>query len=57
MDINTQIQHLAYRPLYDNKTNPCLYKFDYAISKIANEITKIPRTVKKVVSYRQRTFV
>ena len=44
-------QHLAYRT-YKNycndETNIYVYRIDYEISKIANNITKIPRTVKIV---------
>ena len=31
-----------------------VYKFDYEISKTANEITEIPKAVKEVVSYLQK---
>ena len=31
-----------------------MYDLDYDISRIANETTKIPRTVKKTVSYLQK---
>ena len=33
----------------NNVTNLYAYKFDYEILNIANEITEIPRTAKKVV--------
>ena len=46
-------QHLAYRT-YKNSSHEeiylYVYKFDYEISKTANEITEILKAVKEVVS-------
>ena len=49
-----------YKNHYNDKndeTNLYVYKFDYEISKTANEITKIPGTVKKLVFiYRSKSL-
>ena len=55
-DCNAQIQQLAnttYKNYYNDEKNLHVYKFDREISKTANEITKMSRTVKKVLSSLQ----
>ena len=45
----------TYTNYYDNKTDLYdVYQFDYEIWETANEITNIPGTMKKVVSYLQK---
>ena len=39
---------------HNDEVNLYVYKFDYEISKIANKITKISGTIKRVVSYLQK---
>ena len=40
---------------YNSDISLSVYKFIYKIAKIANNITKIPRTVKEVASYLQKS--
>lgn len=52
---NWDTKHL--KSYFDDETDTYFYKTDYEISKIANKITKIPRTVRKVDSYQQETII
>ena len=45
---------MFYKNYYKIKTNLYVYEFVLDILKIANEITKIPGTVKKVIFYLQK---
>ena len=43
-----------YKNNYNNQTNLHLCEFNYEIFEIASEITKIPKNLKKAVSYLQK---
>ena len=56
-----KICHIVYVKIVimSRQRNLNVYKFDCKTLKIANETTKIPRTVKKIVSYlkKAKSFV
>ena len=45
---------VRYKNNYNNQTNLHLCEFNYEIFEIASEITKIPKNLKKAVSYLQK---
>lgn len=43
--------YLAYMNYYHGKASLHVYKFDYEMPKSVIQITKIPKTLKEVISY------
>lgn len=55
MTLKYSIWHMKHENYCSDKTNFYIYLLDHETAKIANEIAKIPKSVKRVVFYIQKT--